>query len=725
MIREGDGVSQHGERGSFFAMRQCLSLLLVLLAGVQAQPFVFIHASDTHAPLAGSKDVIAKMSWSGEKDVGGIPWKLPPPEFAVVTGDLTEFGGTTFGKPAFDAYRSWFLASGLPTVDVLGNHDATWDSLRPRLFQEGVLPFRVFERKGVGFIILDTSTPQDPRPSLGADAVHFLRTAIRELRRDLPIFVFSHHAPDGPEFASARERAQILDLLDGHRIVAWCVGHYHTAFRARSDGLMIVGGGSTLPKTPEHRGFNIVAVHEGRAIVAFQRYGGDGSESRILLDQPTDVIYRIPLVIEAPEPGTLVGDGPLPIVATAYEPCPDGQARARVEGTDLVIALTQSPASEGATQFRGEMSLKDIPGGDYVLTIDIGGGEAARMARSVSLQKTTSKSEALQFRTEVEGSVRSLQTFGDKLLVGCSNGQVFALDAQTGSKRFELSVGGEVLARPVAVDGVAYVPSTNGLIRAINSSGKVLWVTDLKAPISSSPALSGEVLFAATGTGELVTIKRNDGTVLSRQSAAEGVIEAPLALEGSWLAFGAWDERVHVWRKEGLELHPKWKAKTAGVRNARAAARYFSPGDAEVAISGEWAYVADRASVLSAFALETGELRGQFADVVACAPGPDPGSVVARGKNDEVLFVRGTTVSWRIRAATGNVPSPPVHISGRRYLVVSDRGEVTIFEIGAEAPLLNRSLMTGGYHLATPLVSNGLAYFGSLDGTVSAWKVKD
>jgi predicted MPP superfamily phosphohydrolase len=105
------------------------ALLLAISARPQDEPdFSFVHCSDPHAPIAGSAETIAEIKKFGalELPAGGA---TKAPSFVVVTGDLTEFGA----KEGWESYRGWWKDSTVPVYSVMGNHDGTWDCLRPKL----------------------------------------------------------------------------------------------------------------------------------------------------------------------------------------------------------------------------------------------------------------------------------------------------------------------------------------------------------------------------------------------------------------------------------------------------------------------------------------------------------------------------------------------------------------------------------------------------------------
>ena len=164
-----------------------------------------------------------------------------------------------------------------------------------------------------------------------------------------------------------------------------------------------------------------------------------------------------------------------------------------------------------------------------------------------------------------------------------------------------------------------------------------------------------------------------------------------------------------------------WQRRCISSEEARAAKRYYSPADAPPVLSGDRVYVADRGYKLSVIEADSGKMMATLDEIVAVSPGPRPGTVLLRAKEDQVMLFEKGAPGWRLDAQTGRSPVPPVTWGdGTRGLIVSNLGRVTFFEVGSDRPLGRYSLATGSFHLATPEVFAGRAFFGSLDGTVTA-----
>ncbi|WP_057832507.1 outer membrane protein assembly factor BamB [Colwellia sp. TT2012] len=97
----------------------------------------------------------------------------------------------------------------------------------------------------------------------------------------------------------------------------------------------------------------------------------------------------------------------------------------------------------------------------------------------------------------------------NKIFLGTENGEVFALDAETGELVWQAKIRGEVLTPPALDSGILVVNSASGLIKAFNANtGEELWKVEQDVPaltlrgISTPVIASGGVLIGS-GKGEL------------------------------------------------------------------------------------------------------------------------------------------------------------------------------------------------------------------------------
>ena len=122
---------------------------------------------------------------------------------------------------------------------------------------------------------------------------------------------------------------------------------------------------------------------------------------------------------------------------------------------------------------------------------------------------------------------------GNLLMMGTENGEVFAFDASTGTQLWSATVTSEVLAAPAEADGIVVVRCIDGRVFGLDSNtGQRLWVYDHNVPLltlrGNSPLLlRAGVVFIGYDGGQVVALRLDDGVLMWEQTlvTAEGRTE--------------------------------------------------------------------------------------------------------------------------------------------------------------------------------------------------------
>jgi len=107
----------------------------------------------------------------------------------------------------------------------------------------------------------------------------------------------------------------------------------------------------------------------------------------------------------------------------------------------------------------------------------------------------------------------------DLLVIGTSEAQVVALDLNTGAELWRTDVSGQVLAVPAVSYGMVVVHTVDGNLFGLNAqSGNQEWRYDRAVPTltlrgSSSPVISGGVVYCGLAGGKLVALSLDTGVL--------------------------------------------------------------------------------------------------------------------------------------------------------------------------------------------------------------------
>lgn len=155
----------------------------------------------------------------------------------------------------------------------------------------------------------------------------------------------------------------------------------------------------------------------------------------------------------------------------------------------------------------GKVSAFDLASGDTIWTIDLRDGDDAPLFGGIS-----------HWWNERSAKVGGGVGVGfDKIFVGTEDGLVVALNPQTGEKLWSVNVKGEVLAAPVAGEGLLLVNTGGGRIFALQpDTGEQRWMHETENAIltlrgiSQVSAQSGGVIYG-TGNGKVGVLIADKG----------------------------------------------------------------------------------------------------------------------------------------------------------------------------------------------------------------------
>src|SRR5690606_29964714 len=111
---------------------------------------------------------------------------------------------------------------------------------------------------------------------------------------------------------------------------------------------------------------------------------------------------------------------------------------------------------------------------------------------------------------------------------GSLDGEVVALDLDSGAERWRGKVSSEVLAQPAIARGVVVVRSYDGRLFGLDATtGERRWLYDRGMPSltlrgNSTPVIAGGTVYAGYDDGRVVALRLEDGAVAWEQVVAIG-----------------------------------------------------------------------------------------------------------------------------------------------------------------------------------------------------------
>jgi outer membrane protein assembly factor BamB len=289
------------------------------------------------------------------------------------------------------------------------------------------------------------------------------------------------------------------------------------------------------------------------------------------------------------------------------------------------------------------------------------------------------------------------------IFFGSDDGNLYALNADTGRQKWKFITEGPVSSTPAVAGGLVYVLSYDDRLYAVDeSSGKLRWKFTTR----------GERRFEAKGLNGMQPFTQTFADPF------DVYLSSPVVGEGA-VYFGSGDGNVYALNASTGEL--RWRYQTGDVVHA-------SPALANgIVYFGSWD------SLFYAVDAETGKEKWRFQG------GQDPlihnqvgfqsspvvaGGVVYTGCRDSNVYALDAVTGkerWRVNNEGSWVNSAPSVIAGKVLYATSDSSLFAAVDAATGEPVFKQHLKA--YVFSSPAVAGNAVYLGVLNGTLEAHDV--
>jgi outer membrane protein assembly factor BamB len=388
---------------------------------------------------------------------------------------------------------------------------------------------------------------------------------------------------------------------------------------------------------------------------------------------------------------------------------------------------------------------------------------------------------ALAWKFKTAGRVISTPAVvGDAIYVGSTDGSLYALNRADGSQRWKFDTQGPIASSPAVAGGLVYCSSVDGNVYAVDAAtGKVRWTFATKgerrftAPgihgaiprtermpdpfdvFLSSPVIAGNVVYIGSGDQHIYALDAATGAL--RWSFATGdVVHASPAIADGVLYVGSWDRNLYA--LDAATGRERWRYTTGNDTTI-----YNQIGIASSAsVSGGTVFVGGRDGHFHAVDAATGALRWKINNRggwTIASPAVKDGVVyfpTSDGRRFKAVNAATGVVVVDVQMPTISFSSPA--IAGATVYFGTSDGFLNTLDIAsgtlkarfqtegskANGPRLltetgqfrtdlmypdrtldgmmigMRTMMTLGSVLSSPVIVDGVVYFGSTDGHLYA-----
>lgn len=306
--------------------------------------------------------------------------------------------------------------------------------------------------------------------------------------------------------------------------------------------------------------------------------------------------------------------------------------------------------------------------------------------------------------------------------------------------KWKFATGNRIVSSPVIQDKTLYFGSDDGNIYAIDAeTGRQVWKTGTRGPVSATPAVANGIVYIGSYDGKFYALDAATGAIRwkfatggERRFEAKGLhgmqpknqtiadpfdifLSSPVVADGA-VYFGSGDGNLYALDANAGDL--RWKFKTGDVVHASPA---FADG---VLFFGSWDsyfYAVDAKSGKEKWRFHGGEdplIHNQvgFQSSPAVVDG-----VVYTGCRDAQLYALDAATGkekWRFDNQLSWVITSPAVVQGK---VVFGTSDSSLFHIVEAATGKSISKQDGrAYMFSSPAVVNSTVFIGVLNGTLEA-----
>ncbi len=286
------------------------------------------------------------------------------------------------------------------------------------------------------------------------------------------------------------------------------------------------------------------------------------------------------------------------------------------------------------------------------------------------------------------------------LYFGGDDGNVYAVDAETGRQIWKRATGGPVSSTPAVANGIVYVGSYDGKFYALDAhTGALKWKF----------ATDGERRFEAKG---LHGMQPKNQTIAD---AFDIFLSSPVIVQNT-VYFGSGDGNLYALDAATGDL--RWKFKTGDVVHASPA---FANGVVFVGSWDSYFYAVDAKTGKEKWRFHGGEdplihnqVGFQSSPVVV-------DGVIYTGCRDAQLYALDAATGkekWRFDNALSWVITSPAVVSGKVFFATSDSALYHVVDAATGKSVLKKE--GKAYMFSSPAVVNDVVLIGVLNGTLEA-----
>jgi outer membrane protein assembly factor BamB len=312
------------------------------------------------------------------------------------------------------------------------------------------------------------------------------------------------------------------------------------------------------------------------------------------------------------------------------------------------------------------------------------------------------KFSQVKWKFHTDGQVISSPAVANGMaFVGSTDGNLYAIDLESGTQKWKLFTGVRVTSSPAVENGVVYFGSYSGRFYAVDAvSGKLKW----KFQTEGEKRFEGKHLHGSQPAAELMP------------DPYDAYLSSPALWSGS-VYFGSGDGNIYALDAATGTL--KWKFKTGDVVHASPA---ISDGTLYIGSWDSYFYALDAATGREKWRFKTGEDHDIYNQVGIQSSAAIMDGVVYFGCRDSNLYAldaRTGEKKWAFNNKGSWVITSPAVQDGKVYFATSDSATVYAMDAKAGTPIFSVKFKDWPF-FSSPAIAGGMLYIGSHQGKLVA-----
>ena len=310
--------------------------------------------------------------------------------------------------------------------------------------------------------------------------------------------------------------------------------------------------------------------------------------------------------------------------------------------------------------------------------------------------------------------------------------------------KWKFPTGDRIVSSPVIANKTIYFGGDDGNIYAVEAeTGREFWRRATRGPVSSTPAVADGTVYATSYDGNLYALNAETGAVKwkfqtagERRFEAKGIhgfqpktqtiadpfdifLSSPLVTNGT-VYFGSGDENFYAVDAASGDL--RWKFKTGDVVHSSPA---FADGTVYFGGWDSYFYALDAATGKEKWRFHGGEDALVHNQVGFQSSPAVLNGVVYTGCRDSNLYaLDGATgrEKWRFFNDLSWVITSPAVADGKVFFATSDSSLYHVVDAASGKPIVRQQ--GKAYMFSSPLVTGDVVFIGVLNGSLEARDIK-